>query len=126
LGISVEAKNALIEWAIKGGKAADVEKYLAYSKMAGKFLGVTTVLIDYANLRENPTTANKIRFGVDIALLFAGPEASAISGVLDISGASNSIYNYLGSKTDSGLVKLSNMYNSVQQSANPTNWIHIP
>ena len=32
LGISVEAKNALIEWAIKGGKAADVEKYLAYSK----------------------------------------------------------------------------------------------
>ena len=78
---------------------------------------------DLINLRENPSTANKIRLGVDVALLFVGPGASAVAGILDISGVSDKIYNYLGNGVDNSIEKLSNSYYNIQQFSNPLNWM---
>jgi len=78
---------------------------------------------DLINLRENPSTANKIRLGVDVALLLVGPEASAVAGILDISGISDKIYEYLGNGVDNSIMGLRNTYNNIQQFANPINWM---
>ncbi|MBK8735416.1 MAG: RHS repeat-associated core domain-containing protein [Saprospiraceae bacterium] len=102
-GAGSDLKEGLIEQTQKiGSLGKSGENYLKYTKIAGKLLGATSAITSSMEFYENPTTANAIKATMNIALAFArvNPLTGAVIGILDVTGATDALYNSIGNSVD--------------------------
>jgi len=126
LGISKDVTEKLIRFAIQGKNFKDVNILLKTLKVSGYTFAGASIVIDFVNVYNNPTTSNMLRLAGDAAIIASGPVGGAIYGFLEISGVNNKMYDYLGNGIDQSIEKISNTYYNIQQVSNPTNWVKTP
>lgn len=71
-------------------------------KAVGKFIGVGSMVISWADYANNPTTGNMIQAIANTGLVFVriNPAIGIIIGISDVTGASDYIYDQIGDYLD--------------------------
>ena len=102
-GVGNSAKTGLIEFAGKTGELnKGTQNYLKTFKVAGRALGIVGTGVAVYDAIQDPSTANLIKAGANVGLLIVrmNPAVAVGLAVLDLTGASDYIYNGIGNYID--------------------------
>lgn len=92
LGISGDAKSAIMALAGSGDDLGPIANYLDAIKYLGRTINIASVLISLDNYTNNPTTQNLLQFvfdsGVAVLSFAGGPTAAFVSFGASFSNAS--------------------------------------
>jgi RHS repeat-associated protein len=103
VAINMSVKEGLIELAKKSGDIGTAgERYLSFTKAAGKMMGVTSTVTSWMEYNKNPTTGSFIKAATNTGLLFlrVNPFVGVGLGILDLTGGSDWFYNQVGNGID--------------------------
>ena len=100
--IGENAKTGLIEYAAKTNPSLNNLKYIKGVKLLGKFTGLTSAGFAWYDYINNPTTGNLIQAISNSGLVFLriNPLIGIGVGILDVTGASDYIYDLIGEEID--------------------------
>lgn len=93
----------MIEFAAKSGELnKGTQNYLKTFKVAGRALGIVGTGVAVYDAIQDPSTANLIKAGANVGLLIVrmNPAVAVGLAVLDLTGASDYIYNGIGNYID--------------------------
>lgn len=98
-GVNMDVKEGLIEFAKKSGDIGKSgEKYLSFTKAAGKMMGVTGAVKSWMDYNKNPSTGAIVKAFANTGLVFlrVNPFVRVGLGILDLTGGSDWFYNQVG------------------------------
>jgi RHS repeat-associated protein len=99
IGLGTDAKMMILNMA-KGNLTA-VSGYLKGMNFLSGALGVGAIGVAAYQYVQSPTTSNLLSLvGTSATVLLAGPAGGFIVGLLDVTGVSTNIYNFLGTAID--------------------------
>ncbi len=101
-GIGRNAKSGLIDIAAKSDPSINNLKYVKGLNAVGKFTGATSAVFAWTDYANNPTTGNLIQTVSSTGLVFVrvNPFVGLGLGILDVTGASDYLYDQLGNTID--------------------------
>ena len=86
---------------IKDGLLSTLGYKLPYLKAFGHVLSITNATLDLIDIIFEPnkrTLGNFVNFGIDVGLIWAGPAAGIIKGLLDASGTTKQMIYFIDKK----------------------------
>jgi hypothetical protein len=91
-------RQARINRALSGNYSQTVKHSMRAIKAVGKFTGVASMGISWADYANNPTTGNLIQAIANTGLVFVrvNPITGIIIGFADVTGASDYVYDQIG------------------------------
>ena len=99
--IPSQIKNTMLGWAAKNAdNSPALNKYLGISKGVTRKLGWFGVGLKTTDYIQDPTTANLLNVGVSAGSIYIPYGGGVIVIILDLTGASNHIYDYVGNAWD--------------------------
>lgn len=105
-GTGMDLKEGMIAYAQKSGDLGKSgEKYLKFTKRAGKFFGYTSAIAAWNQFNDNRSTGNLIKALSNTGLSIArvNPILGVTIGFMDVLGLSDQLYNKLGNAIDNSI-----------------------
>jgi RHS repeat-associated protein len=103
IGVNMDVKEVIIEFAKKSGDIGKSgEKYLSFTKAAGKMMGVTGAVTSWMDYNKNPSTGALVKAFANTGLVFlrVNPFVGFGLGIFDLTGGSDWFYNQVGNGID--------------------------
>ncbi len=93
VGLSMDTKELIVGMADGGEMSSAAKNMMKVTKVIGSVAGVVSAATSISGAIDNPTPGNITKAVINSALVFAGPVAGFVVGIMDATGASDSIYN---------------------------------